>query len=455
MFSDLFNRFIQNRPIAIIVRILLENFLNADKLNRWFDTVRQEQYTKEILFSSIVSLMLNVVCKTRPSVHAAYRHSEIQASVVALYGKLQNLELTTSQGLVCYVAGEAEALMNEMGGTHPDLLPGYRVKFLDGNCIEATEHRLEVLRKTSAGALPGKALVVFDPRLGLAVDVVLCEEGHAQERSLLSAVASRIQPQDIYVMDRNFCVLEFLVNFNKKSAFFIARQHGNTPYKRLTELQFIGKSATGKVLEQDVEITVPSREMLPIRRVVVELNQPTRNGDQHLILLTNLPPVAADALKIAELYRARWGIETAFQQLESQLNSEINSLGYPKAALFSFCLALVAFNIYAVVMAALQATHPDSVIQETVSEYYLAQEIDVTMDGMAVAIPENEWTVFTEVSSSELAVILMDIAIHVDLNKYKKNPRGPKKPRMERTQFKGHPHVSTAKLLKGMTPKAI
>ena len=113
------------------------------------------------------------------------------------------------------------------------------------------------------------------------------------------------------------------------------------------------------------------------------------------------------------------------------------------------------FNIYAVVMAALQATHPDSVIQETVSEYYLAQEIDVTMDGMAVAIPENEWAVFTEVSSSELAVILMDIAIHVDLNKYKKNPRGPKKPRMERTQFKGHPHVSTAKLLKGMTPKAI
>ena len=71
-----------------------------------------------------------------------------------------------------------------MGGTHPGLLPGYRVKFLDGNGIEATEHRLEVLRQTSAGALPGKALVVFDPRLGLAVDVFPCEDGHAQERSL-------------------------------------------------------------------------------------------------------------------------------------------------------------------------------------------------------------------------------------------------------------------------------
>ena len=60
-----------------MVRILLENFLNADKLDRWFDTVRQAQYTKEILFSSIVGLMLNVVCNVRSSVHAAYRLSLI------------------------------------------------------------------------------------------------------------------------------------------------------------------------------------------------------------------------------------------------------------------------------------------------------------------------------------------------------------------------------------------
>ena len=95
MFSDILQRFIQKRPIVIMVRILLENFLNADKLDRWFDTVRQTQYTKEILFSSIVGLMLNVVCNVRSSVHAAYRHAEIEASVVALYGKLQNMELTT------------------------------------------------------------------------------------------------------------------------------------------------------------------------------------------------------------------------------------------------------------------------------------------------------------------------------------------------------------------------
>ena len=106
-------------------------------------------------------------------------------------------------------------------------------------------------------------------------------------------------------------------------------------------------------------------------------------------------------------------------------------------------------------MATLQATHPDKVIKDCVSEYYIAQEIDVTTDGMSVAIPENEWVVFTEISSSELAVILLNIASYIDLKKYKKNCRGPKKPRTERNRFEGHPHVSTARLIKGITPKVI
>ena len=79
------------------------------------------------------------------------------------------------------------------------------------------------------------------------------------------------------------------MEFSRKSAFFVIRQHGNTPYKQLTELKFIGKSATGRVFEQAVEITGPQGETLQLRRVVVKLNQPTRNGDKTLILLTNLP----------------------------------------------------------------------------------------------------------------------------------------------------------------------
>lgn len=163
MFSEVLERFIKDSPVAVMVRVLLENLLNADQMDRWFGTVRQSQYTKEILFSSIVGLMLHVVCKIRPSVHSAYPHSGIPASVVAVYAKLKGIEPTTSQGFVRQIAAAAEAIIENMEGANPPLLAGYRVKFLDGNCLEATDHRLKVLRGTRAGALPGKSLVVFDP----------------------------------------------------------------------------------------------------------------------------------------------------------------------------------------------------------------------------------------------------------------------------------------------------
>ncbi len=40
----------------------------------------------------------------------------------------------------------------------------------------------------AAGPLPGKSLVVYDPGVRLPIDVFPCEDGHAQERSLLKTV---------------------------------------------------------------------------------------------------------------------------------------------------------------------------------------------------------------------------------------------------------------------------
>ena len=50
MFSDIFQRFIQKRPVAMMVFILLENFLNADKLDRWFDTFANPNIPKKSCF---------------------------------------------------------------------------------------------------------------------------------------------------------------------------------------------------------------------------------------------------------------------------------------------------------------------------------------------------------------------------------------------------------------------
>jgi len=141
-----------------------------------------------------------------------------------------------------------------------------------------------------------------------------------------------------------------------------------------------------------------------------------------------------------------------FQELEAHLHSEINALGYPKAALFGFCVALVAYNVLAVVKAALRAKHGEETIENELSGYYLAGNIARTYDGMMIALPEEEWTTFQAMDNTQIAEILLQLAANVKLSKFKKSRRGLKKPPSKRDKYLKQPHVSTAKLLRGEEP---
>jgi len=451
MFGEILQKFVQDAPVTVMVRATLERLFNPEKLDAWFEATRGQQYTRTLLFSSLVGLMLQVVCRTQPSVNAAYRRSDIAVSIVSVYAKLKGVELTTSQALVHDLASDLKVVIDEMGGAHPSRLPGYRLKYLDGNCLAATEHRLGVLRETAAGALPGKSLVVFDPQVGMATHVFPCADGHTQERALLGSVVHTIEANDVWVADRNFCVHGFLAEIHDRQAYFIVRQHANLITKPLESINFRGRVTNGKVYEQAVQLTAKDGQPWTLRRIVVKLSHPTRDGDMTLTILTNLPAAVADAMTIAELYRTRWGIETAFQKLEQHLHSEIQTLGYPQAALFGFCLALVAFNLYAFVMAALRAAHPTEETDRTLSEYYVAAEIATTMNGLDIAVPEQDWAIFAQSSPEEFGRLMLIIAQCVNFKHYRKSPRGPKKPAPARTRFKGQPHVSTAKLLAAAT----
>ena len=66
---------------------------------------------------------------------------------------------------------------------------------------------------------------------------------------------------------------------------------------------------------------------------------------------------------------------------------------------------------------------------------------------MMIAIPAPHWVFFRELSDREFAEALGELASSVNLSRYQKHPRGPKKKRPERTAYQNGKHVSTAKLL--------
>jgi hypothetical protein len=455
MFSKIFQRFIEQRPIPVMVQALLERTLSPSHLDAWFARRAGSQYTRELLFSTVFGLMNVVVFKTFPSVNAAYKDESgsIGVSITSVYNKLNGMESSTSAALVRDTEKEMAEIVEGMGGQCAPWLLGYRIKVLDGNCIEASEHRLEVLRNTHAGALPGKSLVVYDPLLEMVTEVFPCEDGHAQERSLLSQILPTVRENDVWIMDRNFCVRSFLLGIVAEEAYFVCREHKGLSFTVLSPFREVGSTDSGKVYEQLIEIVDDEGKSHRFRRIKVGLKKATRDGETELFILTNLPESAANAQQIADMYRKRWTIETAFQELEAHLHSEINTLGYPKAALFGFCVALVAYNALAVVKAALRAIHGEERIANELSGYYLAGNITRSYDGMMVAIPEKEWVVFRTMATAEFTRLLLQMASNVNMEKFKKSRRGPKKPRPKRDQYSNHPHVSTAKLLKGEKPR--
>jgi hypothetical protein len=152
-----FEPFLKNRPVCMMARCALERLLDADQLDALFAETAERQYTKELLFSTLVQLLSEVVLGKQPSVHAAYQSQaeDIPVSVTAVYRKLDRMELGVSEQLVRYSYERAEPVVRKLHGSQASWLPGYTVKILDGLHLGRTEHRLEELRRTWAAPLPG------------------------------------------------------------------------------------------------------------------------------------------------------------------------------------------------------------------------------------------------------------------------------------------------------------
>src|SRR4051812_41571299 len=447
--DDIFERFAAQSPVTVMARAALEHALDPAAIDALFEEVAQRQYTRTLLFSTVVDLMSTVVCNVRPAIHAAFQANaeSIGVSLRAVYDKIDHAEPGLSAELVRHTARTLGPVITAMGGGRPAWLPGYPIKILDGNHLAGTEHRLKELRHVGAGALPGHAPVVLDPQAMLVTDVFPCEDGHAQERSLLDQVLETIRSGEVWIADRNFCTTGFLFGIARRGGYFVIRQHQVTLHiERVGERRPCGRAETRMGFEREVRLWDDEGEVMRGRRTPVERDRPTRDGGREVHILTTLPAEAADAPTIAELYRKRWTVESAFGELATCLNGEVNTLGYPKAAWFAFCVALVSYNVLSVVEGALRSVHGDEAVEE-VSGYYLADEIAGTHRGMMIAIPEDEWVIFAGLTASALGGILKGLAAKVRLSTLRKHRRGPKRPQPKRASGAKVSHVSTAKLL--------
>jgi hypothetical protein len=432
-----------------MVRATLEYAFAPQTIDQIFGAAAQQQYEGELLFSSVVDLLALVVWRQKKSVGQAYKHAQdkFQVSARSVYNKLNGTETVVCRALVRKAAGKLVKVVDDLSGRKP-LLRGYRTRIIDGNHLTSTDHRLDVLRRTRSGPLPGQALAILDADRMLITDLFCCADGEAQERRLFPEVVPFAQPGELWIADRNFCTTQFLFGLAERGAAFVIRQHASTlTWDKESSQKRVGRCEKGVIYRQTLMLTDGDRQ-LPVRRLTIRLDQPTTSGETEIHLLTNLPQRGASDKTVASLYLHRWTIENAFQEIEQSLRSEINTLGYPGAALLGFAIAVNTYNVLSVAKWAIEAEHGETIRREEISGYYLASAVSSDYGGMMIALPEDEWTAcYASLTPRVLARQLRACARHVRPESYRKTVRGPKRPRLKKSSGRVNHHVSTARLL--------
>ena len=84
-------------------------------------------------------------------------------------------------------------------------------------------------------------------------------------------------------------------------------------YRVVRQRRQCGRTEAGLVYEERLVIVDPETGRdVNCRLVTLVLDTATRKGETDLRLITNLTVQAASAMRVAELYRQRWTIESLF-----------------------------------------------------------------------------------------------------------------------------------------------
>src|SRR4051812_45868559 len=120
--SDVFDRFSQDSPLSVMAQGVMANAMNPQVLDQLFEEVARKQFTNKLLFSTVVDLMSVVVCRIRPSIHAAFqaRAETVGATIDAVYDKLDGTETAVSAALVHAVAARLTPVIDAMRGGRAD-----------------------------------------------------------------------------------------------------------------------------------------------------------------------------------------------------------------------------------------------------------------------------------------------------------------------------------------------
>ena len=280
-------RFERHAPASVMARVALEHALPSEWIDKVFEAHRQRQYSRELLFSTVIELVTLVSLGLRPSLHAAARiHGELPVSMGALYDKVNRTEPAILRALV---RGSAERLGPiATGWSRGPSLPGWQLRVLDGNHLPASEKRLAPLRGPPRGGAAGAHAGGVRPgqRAGQGHGVPARTRTRASVRGRTLAGLGA-QPGQLWIADRQFCTRTILLGWQGAGQLHRTRAW---PSSRLVATggpwQGCGRTETGELRGSGSSV---KDQPAPWRHIELMLDAPDRGGESMIRLWSNLP----------------------------------------------------------------------------------------------------------------------------------------------------------------------
>lgn len=159
--------------------------------------------------------------------------------------------------------------------------------------------------------------VAYDLLNQIGLETIVCAPTRG-ERQIALEHLGQLQPEDLAVLDRGFAGYELFARFLQAGRQFVCRCERNT-FQAAQELFRQNQGGVSKLAHLSKPASVQAADLpqtIPVRLVTVALP----NGQLEVLItsLTNEAHYSIDEL--AQVYRARWGIETYYGRLKDRLD---------------------------------------------------------------------------------------------------------------------------------------
>ncbi|KVT16631.1 prevent-host-death protein [Burkholderia sp. MSMB1078WGS] len=420
MMRAVVERFVEQSPMAIMARLVLQCALHDD----WVDAAAgagdepDGESIREALFAVAVDAIAAIAAWRRMPDAAGAVAPGFGAAVTALHDCMSRWRSGWGRALARDSVDLLLPVASVRGVDGACAVDGMRLRVLDGageacapradgcDCGRACD---DPARDAAAGG--ARVLPVYDPELGMIVDLLPCERGRSHERAFVGALLEAVRPGELWIVDGRFDTDAILSGWPRRGGAFVLREYGRSAACRpLGDWQDAGVFGTGRVRERSVGMAGEGGASDTFRQI--EWERAEAPGES-VMLLTDLSAERFDAPQIVALSRRRWR-DALPLALEPVTGGTPFGAVPARAALLASGIAAFAYNAFSVMTRVVGGALDLDARDVARLPSLIADGVTATYAGMMIALPPDWWQRYDRLPATTLGQIVRMLAVHVD-----------------------------------------